>query len=646
MRRAVLASLTLLAFALRTHALAGVSLRWDEGWSIALATISWREMVRLTALDVHPPLYYVLLGPWLRLVGSQEFVARFFSVGPSTAMVPLIASTAVVWYRSHGHVARQTGLLAAVMAVVAPPLVYYAGVARMYSLAAFLSLLAGYAVGRLVTGPPRRPGWLLAAVAACLASLATFYYAAFAMLGLLLGAGLRFPGAWRRLLAAATLTALAYSPWLAMTTISMAERVTRRAPETSEVSTLFRGLPEALCGTILCQATGRWALAIVVCVLAAGLLAECRWRIMAMALLPAGLVLLGASAGAPLHMLAARYVIVATPFLLLALASATSALGARWRLAGLIAVVLLLCALLPPLGGYVYARSAEVSDAYDPSAIWRQLATTAGPNDVVVFNILSLAGAYERYRRPSDPSWSYAQLWDPVHEPLADAKARLIASLPAAGRLWLVLYRGVAGADTGAFKAWVDQTLYPTAGWWHEDVWIQGYVAAEPDREVLLNADFGHGVLLESARVTSRVAAGRGVGVELRWRAVGQPDRDGRVFVHAYDHAGRLVAQHDAFPAADTRPPTTWQRGEVVPDRHGLWIPPSARGWLQLTVGLYEPVTGARWLLADGGDRRSLGWLRVSGERTSTSTSRSSSLRPWTRAVTTPRFSSANPRPT
>jgi len=60
--------LILLAFALRLHRLAEPAMRWDEGWSIAHASLSVPEIIRrIAALEVHPPLFYLILKPWLVL---------------------------------------------------------------------------------------------------------------------------------------------------------------------------------------------------------------------------------------------------------------------------------------------------------------------------------------------------------------------------------------------------------------------------------------------------------------------------------------------------------------------------------------------------------------------------------------------------
>ncbi|MBM4431286.1 MAG: hypothetical protein FJ026_13220, partial [Chloroflexi bacterium] len=72
-------ALFLSAFALRMYRLGQQPLSWDEGWSIGLSSLPWSEIHRITALDVHPPLYYDLLKLWLTL-GRNELLLRFLSV--------------------------------------------------------------------------------------------------------------------------------------------------------------------------------------------------------------------------------------------------------------------------------------------------------------------------------------------------------------------------------------------------------------------------------------------------------------------------------------------------------------------------------------------------------------------------------------
>ena len=69
-RDAVLvAAITLLALALRVVRLDFQPLWWDEGYSVWFAYQPIGDMLRLTALDIHPPLYYALLGAWSQVFG-------------------------------------------------------------------------------------------------------------------------------------------------------------------------------------------------------------------------------------------------------------------------------------------------------------------------------------------------------------------------------------------------------------------------------------------------------------------------------------------------------------------------------------------------------------------------------------------------
>jgi hypothetical protein len=620
MWRRALVLITLVAFALRTHALGAVTLRWDEGWSIALGTLPAGEIVRLTALDVHPPLYYFLLRPWLALGGSHEFWVRMFSVLAGTIAVPLVAAATTAWWRPAGRAARLAALVAATLTALAPALVYYSGVARMYALTTPWLLLAVWGVASL-SRSTMRP-WVIGGAAAVIGTagaIYTFYYAAFAVVGLFAAALLVWPRAWRRLLAVALITALAYMPWLAYAAPRMLARVGERTGggqwSLGPVPGLMR---DGLCGALLCDPVGWPAIAVTLAVLAIGAaLARPRLvRRMGLPVLPTLIVLIGAALGSQAHMFAARYLIVATPFLILGLGWALVGLWRRGRWLGAVSALALALVTMPILTGYVYDKTAEVTGAYDPATDWRQLGPHVSRGDLVAFNILSLAGAYERYRTPSDPPWTYAQLWDPVHEPLADAQARLLTSVQEHDRLWLVLYRGIASADSADLKAWADRTFFPTDGWWHEGTLYQGYVHAGTDQQVSPQADFGHGVRLVDAAYTSQVkpdASGAAAAVALTWQADQVPDVNARVFVHLYDRTGKLVAQHDSFPVDDTRPPKTWHAGETVTDRHGLWIPAGTSGPLDLVVGLYDPTTGVRWTLPDGSDKVRLGSVNMDG---------------------------------
>jgi hypothetical protein len=66
---------------------------------------------------------------------------------------------------------------------------------------------------------------------------------------------------------------------------------------------------------------------------------------------------------------------------------------------------------------------------------------------------------------------------------------------------------------------------------------------------------------------------------------------------------GQVVAQHDAVPGLGGYPTSRWPAGQVVADWHPIQVPPDAKpGSYSVEVGLYDPASGARAVLAQGGD--------------------------------------------
>ncbi len=126
------------------HRLTAQSLWADEGNSVAQAMRPLPELVRHAALDIHPPLYYVLLHLWVRLFGTGEWALRSLSAVAGVAVVWLI------WALAHRLWGRGTARVAAAIAVVHPFLVYYAQEVRMYVFVALWGALAAYALVRII----------------------------------------------------------------------------------------------------------------------------------------------------------------------------------------------------------------------------------------------------------------------------------------------------------------------------------------------------------------------------------------------------------------------------------------------------------------------------------------------------------------
>lgn len=195
----------------------------DEAFTLSLVRRPLFDILRLTARDVHPPLYYILLK--LFLIVTKPFLpvvpaAKLFSVLPY-AGICVLAATRV--RRMYGGAA--AGLFLILLHAVPAPVAYALEI-RMYSLAAFF-VFGGFlsAAAYLQDHEEKR---LKGLVAWTLAASYTHYYACIAMAAAFLwiladalrrdgGKGgsrsdRRFPGnaPWK----AAGITLALYLPWI------------------------------------------------------------------------------------------------------------------------------------------------------------------------------------------------------------------------------------------------------------------------------------------------------------------------------------------------------------------------------------------------------------------------------------------------
>ncbi len=165
--------------------------------------------------DTSPPLYYLLLSGWTRLVGTSDPSLRLFSILWALACLPML-----------GLVARRIGGSGAiaptsVLFFLAPVALYYATEGRMYSLLWFIVVSSAWFALALREGPRLSAvaSWILIGAAGFL----THYFYVFVWLALsgwlLLNPG-RLP---RRVLGAAcAATALLVLPWYVLVPQSLA----------------------------------------------------------------------------------------------------------------------------------------------------------------------------------------------------------------------------------------------------------------------------------------------------------------------------------------------------------------------------------------------------------------------------------------
>ena len=162
-----------LGFGLRLYGLARESLWLDEATSILLAQSDIPTLIRATAQDIHPPVYYLFLHFWVKL-GVSEFAVRALSVCLGTL------SIAVIFALGRSLFDEWVGVGSALLLAVSPLHVWYSQETRMYVLVTLWTLAGSFWLWRaLQAGGKRR--WL--AYVLCMAlGLYTHYHTVFILL--------------------------------------------------------------------------------------------------------------------------------------------------------------------------------------------------------------------------------------------------------------------------------------------------------------------------------------------------------------------------------------------------------------------------------------------------------------------------------
>lgn len=109
---------------------------YDEAFSLGLAEKSFSGMIVGTALDVHPPFYYVILWIACRIFGFTPFVFRAVSIVPLAAVIVL----SLTWVRK--RFSTHAALIVITFANILETAMIFNVQARMYSWGEILMLLS------------------------------------------------------------------------------------------------------------------------------------------------------------------------------------------------------------------------------------------------------------------------------------------------------------------------------------------------------------------------------------------------------------------------------------------------------------------------------------------------------------------------
>ena len=210
---AALFGVLLVSLLVRCYDLGGESLWLDEMFSLKLSRLSAGGILDECARDVHPPLYFLMLKPWIALFGASESALRAPSV------IFGVLSVFFLFLAGKRLFGAETGLLAALLLGLSVFNVHYSQEGRDYGLMAFLTAASFHFLLLFLSRPRAAPLIAYGAAAALLpythflGALVPFSQACFLVFRLRLNrnAGEKRPEI--PLLAAIVTAALLFLPW-------------------------------------------------------------------------------------------------------------------------------------------------------------------------------------------------------------------------------------------------------------------------------------------------------------------------------------------------------------------------------------------------------------------------------------------------
>lgn len=169
-------AIILLAFGLRIWGLDSQSLRGDEAASVTYASLPAPKILEITRFaDPHPPLFYLVLHGWEKLVGPTEFAVRFW------VLLPGVLAVASIYGFTQQLVNRQVALMAALLLAINSFHVWHSQDVRSYTWLMVLGIWSVWILWRAI----KTHHWInwawYAVIIAVL--LYTHYYAIFLVVG-------------------------------------------------------------------------------------------------------------------------------------------------------------------------------------------------------------------------------------------------------------------------------------------------------------------------------------------------------------------------------------------------------------------------------------------------------------------------------
>ncbi|MDR3291630.1 MAG: glycosyltransferase family 39 protein [Methanobrevibacter sp.] len=150
----------------------------DETFTFQLISMSFNNMLSATAMDVHPPLYYIILMGIFKLF-SPLFPTFNIIFAKLISIVPLILLIYFSFINLRKELDWLTGGIFAFCIITMPKLMFYGVQVRMYSWVMFFVTLSFY-YSYKITKQSTKKNWIIFTIF-CLLAAYTHYYGAFAV---------------------------------------------------------------------------------------------------------------------------------------------------------------------------------------------------------------------------------------------------------------------------------------------------------------------------------------------------------------------------------------------------------------------------------------------------------------------------------
>jgi len=602
---------TLIGFGLRLQKLDFQPLWGDEGWSFYFATQPLSQLLALTAIDIHPPLYYILLKGWLFVVGLGAEEARFLSVMIGTALIPVMG---VMGRRLFTW---RVGIVVAGVTSIMPLTIYYSQEVRMYGLVTLLGAMSIYFLIKTEYNQTLDRSHQLhqiAFIATTAAALFTHYYAALIVLALLLYTILT--RLWRRQQHNLTLRSLftallpfiyiglIYLPWIIYAGSRLVNYVENKRNVEGYIPLGFmRFFGDHFVAFSLGHLPTdvspgyRWFAVVIFVVASVGFTATLysKYRHSRLSYLYLFIPLLIGYLVNLFYPFTPRFfertLLLAAPAYWLFIAIGIIWLWDRYHLLSGTIVAAIFGIVAVSLNGF-YTVPRYPDEDYRP--LLKDVAARATPEDTLLASYQWQLGFYQAYLPSPRPQIFVVPEWGRGWSSQAGGASQLAADLTTilnhSPRLWFPAYQAGGHIWEDEAETAIAQLGYPALLQWYSPQ-IKLTLAGAPQAPLRQapTANFGNRLTLLEAMVgNEQYEAGRDiVPVELVWQKINNLDSEYIVSLRLTDATGRTWATRDSHPQAGQKLFTDMAVNDSLVDRHGLLTPAGAppgdyRLWLSV----------------------------------------------------------------